>query len=98
MAKQITYVRSDYIDSHTDYSPADLMKIAEEMRKEGYESINVSVESEYGEHYLRCYVTRLETESEEQARLRQEVARQQQNENYERATFERLRKKFEQKS
>lgn len=98
MAKQITYVRSDYIDSHTDYSPADLMKIAEEMRKEGYESINVCVEHEHGDAYLRCYASRLETDSEEQARLREETARQQQQENYEKATFERLRAKFERKS
>lgn len=98
MSKQMTQVRSDYIDSCTEYSPADLMKIAEEMRSEGYESISVCIEQEHGDHYLRCYAMRLETDIEEQQRLRQEAARQQQNDTYERVTYERLRKKFENKS
>jgi hypothetical protein len=63
------------IDSQTDYCPDDLIAKAEQMKKDGIISVEIESESGwYGEHYIRVYHYRLETDSERDNRVIKEKA------------------------
>jgi len=86
---------SSLLTGYETYTPAKLREVAAEMEQKGVKSIDLEIEEGYdGWHSVQCRETRLETDKERDKRVEQDRKDDEQRENYERITFERLQRKF----
>jgi hypothetical protein len=85
---------STWITSYMTLTPAKLKEIAYELEMNGIEHIEISAESSYGDPYLRCTESRMETPIEAAERHEAEVKKEERSKAYRQQEYLRLSKEF----